>query len=722
MIGASKILTVSYGTFSCTLEGFDDSFSTMKAIAEYFRDLAADDRYFGAEPPTPDAEMLAKIAGREINRQVEAKIEDTGVTLRPAGHAIEIAEPAEQSVEESPQISAEAPEPVAAPEVEDVHIQQVAPTAEYDDIQDDAPFEFAADENDQAGDTESVAAKLRRIRAVVNKTPTVAATTSIFPEDQDSEVYIPDAILKDEPADDQADQSTVLSAFTPEALEEDEPADVEVEVEVEAEAEEEVEATAEVEAEAEDEATVEAEADVEDEVEAEADDEVEAAADMDAEEDDEIEVEAEAEMEVDDTTDDDNSDNNNSVVNILDAVTEEDTIQDADNEEDESEEGESSDLTLASDDSDDDVGESDETDDEEITPDPVVPVRPVSARIIKMKRAESAQTDADTDVVLLDTADIAVDESADTDVQDDDQEVSKETDLTAADEADLISELAEIENGDNPVLDHGIDTMLRTDRANRALHDEGGAKDEAAVSRLMDETNAKLDTSENTRKRSAISHLRAAVAATVADRVFNPNRGKKATEETELYRNDLADVVQPKANDDEQDEQTDSQPAPLVLISEQRIDDEEHSEPKPLPVTIRPRRVVKDTDLHEVSGNLTDLISSETDSGDDDGSNIFANSTSFADFAKKMGANDLPDLLEAAAAYTAYVEGRPHFARPQIMRQVESFAGKEEFNREEGLRSFGQLLRQGKIKKIKRGQFEIADSTRFKPEARIAGE
>ena len=132
-----------------------------------------------------------------------------------------------------------------------------------------------------------------------------------------------------------------------------------------------------------------------------------------------------------------------------------------------------------------------------------------------------------------------------------------------------------------------------------------------------------------------------------------------------------------------------------MLVSELRIEEEAAGE------DLRPRRVAREDEQKD------DASSDDAD---------------FGAFVDRMGASDLTDLMEAAAAYTAHVEEQPHFSRPQIMRRVATIAPSVEESREAGLRAFGQLLRQGRIIKLQRGQFTIAEGSRFKPEQRIAGE
>ena len=97
-----------------------------------------------------------------------------------------------------------------------------------------------------------------------------------------------------------------------------------------------------------------------------------------------------------------------------------------------------------------------------------------------------------------------------------------------------------------------------------------------------------------------------------------------------------------------------------------------------------------------------------------------AKSGGFAEFADRMGASDLSELLEAAAAYMSFVEGRNQFSRPQLMNKVRQMEG-QEFKREDGLRSFGQLLRDGKIEKTSGGRFTASSDIGFRPDRRAAG-
>jgi hypothetical protein len=276
------------------------------------------------------------------------------------------------------------------------------------------------------------------------------------------------------------------------------------------------------------------------------------------------------------------------------------------------------------------------------------------------------------------------------------------------DDAELRRQLAMIEDDANAIAVEPVAEPTET-AAHAAMAD---AVQDAAVSRLMQQTQSEMAVPENRRRLSAIAHLKAAVAATVAERF-----GTKAKTEdvdatrTEPYRDDLARVVRPRRP--EASATAPVRPAPLVLVSEQRID-------RPVaPATVTPGHITPVRPRRVSSAALApQLVEEFDDDEDDEDDNIFTDARGFAEFADRLGAHSLPDMLEAAAAYAATVEGRPSFSRPQLMRQVNMATGETDASREDGLRSFGALLRDGRIIKVRRGQFALTDQSRFLQDAK----
>jgi hypothetical protein len=143
-----------------------------------------------------------------------------------------------------------------------------------------------------------------------------------------------------------------------------------------------------------------------------------------------------------------------------------------------------------------------------------------------------------------------------------------------------------------------------------------------------------------------------------------------------------------------------ARPAPLKLVAEQRID----TAAQP----VRPRRITR--------ADLVTGTSAATATATDLDHDMQEDAPGFAEFAEQMGASSLTDMLEAAAAYMADIEGMPQFSRPMLMQKLRE-AQEDEFSREDGLRSFGQLLRQGKLQKLKGGRFAVTSVTDFRQSA-----
>ncbi len=688
MVNANKILTVSYGTFSCTLEGFDDSFGTMKAIAEYFRDLAADDRYFGAEPPTPEPEMLARIAEREIARRVEAHRDEGNIVLRADPSSVLPVAPKEPEApkqDAAPLSAPDQPEPAQAvqPQPQDQHLEnpEVEEVQKQDAGQDNTKPEIATD---TAPEAEEIDTELSSLQAMLQKNQTAAsAEDAVEPveapaengSEEDTAVDVSDVIkdTKTQSADSDPDSiaaklnriravvSHEVSQQNDSGYSEDEHA-VDFLEDAHQDAVELV--TTEIEPQTEPSETARSTPEP---------DSVEALFDMEF-------SDLEDEADVADVLADESTEH----ADPSPAINVEDT---SDTVEDEDISGLLNRLTNGgSEDGEDgtaNAGEDSAEDSNDTTP-------AVRARVIKMKRA-------DFDAAVSEGSLVA-------------SPAEVNPGLSKDDEADLMKELAKVEAELTPKAgeDDGDDTVNLFDDTDDDMDDEpparktgGGrarldtASADSEMNRILAETNNQLDEETGKGRRNAIAHLRAAVAATKAERGAGKDLAPKGPD-TEAYRDDLDQVVRPRrpmtAESETRSRRPETQkPAPLKLVAEQRVD------------------VAKDTPVRPRRIQMAAAESVEHDA------------ESFAEFAENAGANGLPDLLEAAAAYLAFVEGREQFSRPQLMTKVRQ-AEQEEFSREDGLRSFGQLLREGKIVKIKGGRFTASDNISFRPDARYAGE
>lgn len=698
MTGASKILTVSYGTFSCTLEGFDDPFNTMKAIAEYFRDLAAEDRYFGAEPPTPDAAMLHRIAEREIQRRVEAKIQDNGVILRAGGSA----------AADSAAIPAAAIPAVAAPGV----LPAVTLPA--------ATLPATAE-------AESVAARLHRIRtrhaaqtAAEPEPPVVTAPAVSLvvdvPVAEPAAASFDDSYDEDEHAED-------LSA---------EPVLTNTEIEI-SDPLESLLSGAGNDLAAPEEAPLEVAPvdlpplelpqialtdDFADLPEAEDFDHttlptVEPKAPL---QDDEALLASLAEN----LTDEDGADEETAEIGMLDETLESAAFA----AEDESEllsrlvglEAEPMAETAAP--------ALIDTPDQAAT-DPAPQAQRARARVIRIRRAEAPsaplpETSADagfppTATALSDEAEAALQaELAALEAELGNDNLGDENLGAAEPEAPALPAMEAIAED----LPAEIDTH----------HPASPPTEDDAVNRLIAQANSQMDGEETRRRQSAIAHLKAAAAATAADRGTQED-GASEKSRIEAYRNDLDRVVRPRRPVSDGlasargTAEAAQRPSPLVLVSAQRIDrSDEASTAEPGPRVVRPVRprrlglptsdnaVMQDSDQDD--DVLEDILAA------DKAENLFAEASNFQEFADQLGATALPDLLEAAAVYCAEVLQRPEFSRPLVMRQIAGLAGQNSTAREDYLRGFGTLLRQGRIAKVKRGMFALTDRSPYLAEAR----
>ena len=646
---SNKVLTVSYGTFSCTLEGFENSFDMMKTVAEYFRDLAAEDRFFGAEPPKLDADILGILEQRGKQLGINTRQSgDTSIVLTPSQSYDE-----ETSDETSAPVT-ETTTPVSTPALSiDKRLDRIRAVTTADTVpavysQDEHVNDVAAEhgttavktsvEADKAApseETEDLVDELPKIvdhiefeNAPENTVPNegIVEQPEVSAEDETQDIADVEEIV-DHPdtkpapiAAEIVEEDVVAVAEHPEALDnfeesEKKPAEtITEETLIDSRQGEDFAETAAAEIEDQDPAV--------------------------------SEMVSEAEYDGEETVADTVFEDDAPEMDEFEAALTQDLME----TDDEVESHADQDTSAA-----DDVSNVlvDMHEDEPQVVEYRVPLRleqPVEEERIPLRKPR-------VHVINVSPAPAA-------------EQIEEEETDNILDDDDAPQPVA-VRRPTRPVAKSRRETAKPVDTTD--------------VSRLMDETNQQMAKPESNRRRNALAHLRAAVAATIADKSL----GKDDKDSTEAYRNDLAKAMRPRRPERSGARKS----APLRLVAEQRLDEPAAEAPERETPTTTPKPEVAVTDTNETQAEL--VTSSD-----------FAD---FGQFAAHVGAQSLKAKLEAAATYLSQIRAIDQFSRPQLLRTVKLSGTEDDFSREESLQHFAHMLRTRKLAWKEDGLFEVTD-------------
>lgn len=658
----NQILEVEYGTFACRLEGFDEPVETMKTVVAYFHELAGHDRFMDIAPQAPDLETLEQIVQDQDNPDVTAAYTDGKVDLR-ATLAANVAATEAADIGDHPAVQ---PYPYSV--MSGANLEETIGAYDEDDaiaevadapVQTDTPFEEDL----------------------------IAEDHSLIPADEP--IPFEDSVLQAEEATEESAEDVVETvAEATEDWSSEDDGDAFAEETTDRFEEETAEASVD---EAADIATEEtAEAFIDDSA---GDDIADAASEVSVAELDEGDLHETAAEAWDDTE----------VAAAYVAESDDDAVA-SETQTLETAEGAEDDAPVA---------EVEETADAPFY-DPTAEVAApapagddsVAAKLQRIRalvgRAPPRNRDAANSAGPVSAGSIverltsltggaaapatAQPDDAETDRLVDDFDfknedpapliLSQTEDATAESDQQTQTDTTEVETPAE--VDAEEEPRARRRQNRTRILDLPEADD--AMSHILSRADEKLSEPESQRHRDAFAQLKAAVAATEAARQLGD--AEEATDPQDAFREDYADAV----HADEKAEDDDA--APLKLVASQE-------EGATALTTDRLREIAAFKDSPDTM------------------------QSGFAEFAEDQGATELSDLLEAAAAYIAFVEGDEDFSRPQVMKKVQ-MASSDEFSREDGLRSFGRLLRQSRIIKLNNGRFQVSDDTRFRPADRAA--